>query len=516
MRRSRYHYIIWVYCKEHQGREIPMVLLENGRPGYVINQWVAYLLDEEITPSRLELYVRALCHLYEFYWAQIAAFQLLKIESAERDLLEDFFIAKRFGTDQYCIKSGEKYDWLQYLGLYWEPLNWSKKTLLQYQNAINEFDEWQVIFNKGSSMNPYVEKSQTTYEIFRDFIQRSEYDAFLHLFPAREHSKKLHKISVQGKYLHKHLEQSANRKKSQKAFPLDKFVDLIQTTPNIRDKLLWLLMGAGSLRMSETLHLFLSDVDGINHEDGDAKVILAHPEFGDVNWDDDTSSVRCTTRTEYFRLKWKNEQFSVGHPLRQLQPRTQYGKRNSKLHAGFKGMTFGENPSNELLLTQGNKYRKVDQHYVWWLDVRFGQLFHKYFMHYYQKYFAPAPSHWPWHPWLFISTNKSNYGMPLTIPALKEAWKRALRRLGMEGSGLGVHSLRHMYGYYCANALEPERGFAEPQRAEIAQMLMHHANINSTMVYFKRESSTIRNILKKAAIMDRRISEDWSMLNNEY
>ncbi len=66
MVKSRNYIVIWVYCKGFPGREIPLVLLADGRPGYVINQWIFYLLDEEITPSRLELYVRALCHLYDF------------------------------------------------------------------------------------------------------------------------------------------------------------------------------------------------------------------------------------------------------------------------------------------------------------------------------------------------------------------------------------------------------------------------------------------------------------------
>ena len=311
MMKSRYCHRIWVYCKEYPGREIPMVLLENGRPGYVINQWIAYLLEEEITQARLEDYVRALCHLYEFYWTQISTFQLLGFKIEGRNLVKDFFTAKRFGTDQHCIKSGEKNAWLRYLGVYWKPLPWSTKTLSKYQDAINEFNEWQVTFNEGLDLNPYKEKSQSAYEIFRDFVRRSKYDVLLHTHPAREHSKKVHETSIYGKYRHNNFEISANNRKTQKVFPLDKFVDLIQTTPNIRDKLLWLLMGAGSLRASETLHLFFLDVNGVNPQDGDAQVILAHPEIGDVTWEDEDSMPHNTSRDDYFRLQWKNDQFSV-------------------------------------------------------------------------------------------------------------------------------------------------------------------------------------------------------------
>jgi len=66
MVKSSYYQVVWMYANAFPGREIPLVLLGDAKPGYVINQWIFYLLDEEITPSRLELYVRALCHLYAF------------------------------------------------------------------------------------------------------------------------------------------------------------------------------------------------------------------------------------------------------------------------------------------------------------------------------------------------------------------------------------------------------------------------------------------------------------------
>lgn len=512
MIKSRFYQVVWVYSKQFPGREIPLVLLENGRPGYVINQWITYLIEEEITPSRLEIYIRALVHLYDFALAQKSLSNYIDFNLDERVLLADFIYAKKYGTDQYCCKKDDNSSWLQYLGLYWKPLTWRTKTLFQYRDAINQFDQWQVTFHNSTRLNPCEEHFLSSYEIYRDSVQRFNWDPLWHLHPTKKHTKYICETSVYGKYSHIRYEHAENRRKNPKLFPLDKFYELIQASENPRDKLLWLLMGAGSLRGSETLHLFQSDIE-IDPESGNARVILADPEMGDVNWYDGNNKNQQTSRIEYFRCQWKNEQFSASHPLRNLQPRTQYGRRNSKLHAGFKGMTFSENLGSRKIITPENSSRQLDNHYIWWLDPRFGEVFKSIYSEYEQNYLWKKPHSsktnskgWPWHPWLFICTNPTHYGMPLTMPALKQSWKRALRRIGMENSGLGLHSLRHMYGFYCANILKLD--------LEIVQMLMHHANINSTRVYFGIEESTLRELIKNAAMLDNRISENWITLAN--
>lgn len=93
------------------------------------------------------------------------------------------------------------------------------------------------------------------------------------------------------------------------------------------------------------------------------------------------------------------------------------------------------------------------------------------------------------------------------MPALKQAWKRALKRIGMENSGIGMHSLRHMYGYYCANILRIP--------IETTQMLMRHASVHSTQVYYTLESSVVREIISKAAALEGRIESEWGRLLQE-
>ncbi len=506
MVKSRNYIVIWVYCKGFPGREIPLVLLADGRPGYVINQWIFYLLDEEITPSRLELYVRALCHLYDF--AMVRYSDQFDVSKVNRLLLADFIDAKKFGTDSYCIKTDDRYSWLLSLGLYWKPLYQRTNTVTLYLKAINQFDEWQVTFHNSLPLSPYEERFLTTWEIYRDFQQRTNWDPFLHLHAAKRHTKRDYETSVYGKYLHKRHENESSRRKTPKAFPLELFFELINKSQNPRDKLLWLLMGAGSLRGSETLHLFLSDAQGIDPQYGDARIILADPEYGYVRWTNENNQEQYTTREEYFQLNWKNEFFSPDHPLCNLQPRTKYGKRNTMLHAGFKGMTFGDNNSMDVICTKSFERRQYDEHHIWWLNARFGEYFWTIFEEYQQEYLwknhytgQVNPKGWPWHPWLFVCTNKSNYGMPLTMPAIKQAWKRALKRIGMENSGMGMHSLRHLYGYCCANILKCP--------LEMTQVIMHHANINSTQTYYGLENSIIRETINEAAIREGRIHTEW-------
>jgi integrase len=506
MIKSRNYQVIWVYCKDFPEREIPLVVLADGRPGYVINQWIFYLLDEEITPSRLEQYIRSLCHLYDFAMARYTDFNSVRDKGA---LLEEFIDAKKFGTDSYSLKTDDRHSWLLSLGLYWKPLLKRTKTIALYLDAINQFDEWQVTFHKSIALNPYEEQFMSAWEIYRDFQQRTHWDPFLHLHASRQHTKRDYKTAAYGKYSHKRHE--CRNRSTPKAFPFDKFVDLIDQTVNPRDKLLWLLMGAGSLRSSETLHLFSSDVKGVDPEHKDTIICLADPEYGYVQWTDKNGKQQSNTRESYFSSEFKNSFFPKNHPLRNLQPRTKYGRRNTQLHVGFKGMTFGDIEGAGYVLLQSDKLRSIDEHYLWWLNKVYGQVFYHFFNKYLEKYYwlnpftgAPNPKGWPWHPWLFMCTNRQNYGMPLTMPALKGAWQRALKRINMEDSGYGLHSLRHMYGYACANILEDVP-------IETTQMLMHHASITSTQIYYRLDSDTIRGTLTQAA-MKKQIATKWKTL----
>ena len=60
-------------------------------------------------------------------------------------------------------------------------------------------------------------------------------------------------------------------------------MELVEHTPNPRDQMLWLIMGGGSLRQSETLHIYYQDVLGVDNR-GATRIRLDDPEIGEITW----------------------------------------------------------------------------------------------------------------------------------------------------------------------------------------------------------------------------------------
>lgn len=457
---SSAYQVEWVYSTDFPRRPVPLVVLANGKPGYVINQWVYWLLQEGITPSLLEQHLRAVLQLYHFYHRKYGGAELTQ-EKAER-LLAEFLEAKRRGSEL----------------LGWPPSN-NASTLRRYLSSINRFDEWQAAFHGGPSLNPFEARFLSAWERYRDFQQRTKWDPLLHLFPARAHMQRVHEHEVRIE----HQRFRIGNRIIPKAFPLDRFVDLVERSPNPRDQMLWLLMGGGSLRASETLHLYYQDVIGLSRE-GATRIRLDDPEKGILTWSVDGKTVRGT-RAEYLRVCFANERFQRTVPrLFGLAPRT-FGKRGAD-HVGFKGMTFSTDPESKRARDGGIDY----WHEMYWCDPRFGARFHMAYEAYVATYFHGKPPAWPHHPYLLISLEKKTFGYPLTLGAVRKAWHRALARIGMGGSGLGYHSLRHLYGAYCASVLKLP--------IETTRSLMHHASVTSTEVYYHLRSKDVQMAIAAA------------------
>jgi hypothetical protein len=85
--------------------------------------------------------------------------------------------------------------------------------------------------------------------------------------------------------------------------------------------------------------------------------------------------------------------------------------------------------------------------------------------------------------------------MPMTYKSLRNVWTRLLDRLAsdygvdLREKGLGWHSLRHFYGWYCASVLK--------HSLERTSTFLHHASLESTKVYYKLSKLTARNELTK-------------------
>nr|WP_320048765.1 hypothetical protein [uncultured Desulfuromonas sp.] len=496
---SRWYKRIYVHIKNPASgveglRNVPLVLLSDGRPGYILNQYIFYLLQGGITDSKLEFNVRALEYLYAFTMA-LGEKAATTIEQGGA-LLAGFIDARRHGTDNFCATNKTHLQYLKKLGLHWEKT--SDTSIKRDIRAINDFDLWQATFHKATRINPFEKKFLTAWEIYKDFLNRTDWDPLLHLHPTRTHERKEHQVQVNPPLQHKRL--NAPTRTYKKSFPMRHILKLLDCASNSRDELLLLTMLGGSLRKGEPLHLYRSDIEGVN-DFGELKVRLADPRTGMVEWTDSGGKIRKAARQEYLQQEWKNDDLSSGHLLYHLQSRDTYGKH--PLMVGFKGMTFSDSDGGDMLGL--DPYcRAYDKNYMFWLDPRIGNRATEIYKKYREQYLTRdahgkrTPSGWLRHPWLFINISREGYGNPLSYNALQKIWEKLLvklnRRYGINliGKGLGWHSLRHFYGWYCASCLQID--------ISLTKAMMHHSSEEATSYYYKMSEDVARNKINEAAL----------------
>jgi len=471
-----------------------IVLLDDGQPGYIINQWIYHLIDGGMRPSNLKVHVRALEHLYAFTMARFHQGDFN--DTARQGLIASFIDAKRYGTDHNCTTDMPHLQYLKALGLNWKktPLD---DTIRRYVAAINSFDKWQATFHGAQRLNPSEKQFMSAWEIYQDFKRRTDWDPLVHLHPSRTHEKEKYQVGVVLPYDHRR--RQGKKSKTKKAFPIPYMLKLLDCVNNPRDELLLLLMAGGSLRKSEPLHLFRTDIEQ-QTEWGELRVRLEDPEDGMTEWTDGNNIVQHGNRTEYFDKKWRNEHLPRTHPLRNLRPRCTYGEKD-ELYVGFKTMTFGESDGANVF---GDDFlgRHYDVNYIWWLDPRVGARAQDIYERYRNECLLRnwntrelMPTGWleRKHPWLFINLTPENYGEPLSYGALESLWRNLLERLvtrhgvDLRGKKLGMHSLRHFYGWYCASVLKLDLTFTK--------MMMHHGSIESTQVYFRLSAAAAQQLL---------------------
>lgn len=464
----------WIYTKEFGNKLIPIIYFD-GQITFTANQWIHSLIEQGYGVSKLERYIRALTHFFSFYNALLISTQQ---EPEYRKIFAMFIDAKKYGTDGYC--SSTSHSFLDNLFLNWQP---SSITNIKsnYLNLLNDFDKWQSTYHDAERLNPSEERFLTAHEKYQDFKVREKWDPLLHLSNSRSQTKEVSKTSLQEHNRFKRVQVQAAG-----TFPPDRFIEIIESLKNPRDKLLCLILGAGSLRGSEPLHLFHDDFVG-KDEYGQLKIRLEDPEVGEYSWEDPNGKIITGTRAAYITQNFKNEHLGDFSPLRNLSARTDYTKRNSGLSAGFKGMTFTEDDDED----------NDGEHFLFWCDPILGRYAYKVYEEYRDTYInmnpytgRPNPKGWPHHPWFFININKVNYGTPFKVSGFKQMWNRAKKRIGLKGKRLGRHSLRHLFGFYCANVL----GLSLVE----VQTYMHHSSPTSTRVYYSLSAKNVRQKLVDA------------------
>lgn len=252
----------------------------------------------------------------------------------------------------------------------------------------------------------------------------------------------------------------AVRSQTAKGFPPTQVLAFIREARSIRDRLCWLLIFFGGLRISELMHLFARDISLA--PDGTARVTLAHPRDGEIDWVDSARHRRQGSRAAFLLDQY-------GTIPRNLLPSSHPNR------AGWKGMLYDDSRNK--------------QSFVNWTDDRMGRLFWQLHQRYMREVRVHAGNA---HPYYFVSQRGEDFGEPLKLANLHKQFYRCAERVGLASSDDGVnpHGGRHFYGYYAASWLKLSK--------ERVQKLMHHTSPLSTEVYYRIDEAVVRDELKKA------------------
>lgn len=358
--------------------------------------------------------------------------------------LRDFYILARNGIS---LGPGELIELLEdflfaidhggVLG--WRPA--SNQQYKQIRSAVLEYVQWLV---RNSDMP--VSASEARFIEACRWSWRSTSNAEKSLL---FHTKKRNKKKSAGR------RKNIHGLKRYKPFPPRFVQELIDLTKNKRDKLIFALLAYGGRRASELLHQFLEDFKARGEE---AHVELRHPELAVVEWTNIAGKRIRGQRREYL--------MSVFGRL----PRTMHGRLASA--AGWKGIKFddGVDTSEMYWIRDAGAYI-LDLHRDYLYNVR-----------------AKQPQRR--HPYYFTDEN----GEPLTMRVLRNQFRLACRRVERKYrvalGGYGPHSLRHFYGFYCADVLK------EPLL--MIQKYMGHMHPSSTAVYSHISPETAAKSLRDA------------------
>jgi integrase len=425
------------------GASLPLLIIEEGELSVAALAWArAKKLEQGTGSASLSMSIRAIGRFYDFYLIEKQGAALAADEL--RLVLKQFFEARRFGL----------------ASLDWKPVKLA--TAAADVRVVSEFTEWCANNFDHVAVNPQerlLVRSLNLREqrIFRaQFQSRKTWDTLFHLTPSTQEGN--------GKVLQRAFapERGKRRKPAglQKYFPPEKVMDLISATPALRDKLYFMLLFFGGVRISEPLHLFASDVGIL--QDGTARVVLADPHDGSYEWIGANKQRRSGIRATFLA-----ERYNRG-------PRNLLAN-NHPLHAGWKGM----------LADDGRRRESV----VHWLREDISRLFAKLHVEYVNSVRRKVTDN---HPFYFVNESERDFGEPLKLSNVSKAFNRAAKRVNLAPTlpGVNPHGARHFFGYYCASVLRLP--------IETTQKLLHHQSILSTQVYYALSNEVVRDELLRA------------------
>lgn len=420
------------------GSSLPFLLLDDGEPSFLTLAWVRQkILNEGVGSSTVAKAVAAIGRFYDFYMLEKRGVALAPNELPLT--LSQFYEARRFGL----ATTG------------WAPVK--QATAADDVRAVSEFTEWCANNFGHAAANP-------TERVMVSSLRLSDQRAFNAKLAGSKRWNALYHLASstqegQGVTTQRAFSpgkgKRAKQAHAQKYFPPGQVWPFIAATPSLRDKLYFLLLFFGGLRISEPLHVFATDVS--IRPDGTARVLLGHPQDGSYEWVGADKRRRAGNRATFLA-----ERYGLG-------PRNLLAERNP-LHAGWKGMAF-DDPNR----SEGE---------VHWLHEGASRLFARLHAEYIRTVRSKLPDA---HPYYFVTERDGpTYGMPLKLSNIEKAFGRAAGRISLSTRQAGVnpHGGRHFYGYYCASVLRLP--------IETTQKVMHHQSVLSTEVYYALSGEAVR------------------------
>lgn len=436
------HSIIELPLAVRFAASMPLLIVDEGEvPVFVTSFLRNMLLLGSKGPTVMKA-AKAIGLFYDFYTLEKGK---LDLDARGLQLLvKQFYEARRYGCK----------------GLGWRPV--SLKTSLDDLEHISRFSEYCQIHYGHLEANraERVLVSSLSNREFSSWLgqarARRSYDLLFHSYRSTQEG--------QGAVVRRAFRPDAGeakRAKTAKYFPPDRVMEFMSRSANIRDTLCWLLMFYGGLRISELLHLYTRDIS-LDNRDGTARIILAHPRDGKINWNSKDGKQRRGIRADFLDERYgriPRQDYATKHPER----------------AGWKGMKFEDTANRES--------------YVYWSDPRIGQLFWKLHTLYMRDVRLRVPDR---HPYYFVAQKDGSFGAPLKLGNLAQQFYDAARRIGLSPAqdGVNPHGARHFYGYYGATWLRLTK--------ERLQALMHHGSIVSTEVYYALDPVVVRDELRLA------------------
>lgn len=416
---------------DHGGLPTVVIVGPEGRP---FQPWIRYVETHRPGIGSQRSYARSIGLFIDFLSARRQSFM---VKEQRHRLFQGFADALAGGT----VANGA-----DPIGLWWMP-----RSIAATRRVIAEvtvFTDWLAEEAGISPVNPARAASLAEEMAFWRVWRRATSQSLL------KHIKSVERALGPNSRIAGARKQRLITTGEAKAFPEAAFAGLLtagfkrsrqQRWTTLRDQMIALLLHGGGLRLSEVLHLWITDVFEDPHDPHSSVVRVFHPSDGLTAYRAPaTGRTTHIARAQYLRLVYDRV------PLTDLPGRKAVGWKDP------------------LLTNATEKFMQV-----FWRDRSFGRAF----MNLYQTYVQVRPRVTA-HPYLFVAQG----GEPMTVKGYEKVHAAAVRRIGMEaGKRLGTtpHGHRHAYGQWMRRAnIDPK----------VRQLAMHHKSVSSQEIYTEADS----------------------------